>query len=270
LSSKGVTTFRRENLFKEQKEQKYTHNTNTSGSLFYIMAVKKISVQGSEEPQKKRYIVVPGEVIVSGEDYLPSDGTRRQGADIVAAKYGLAEEAGMVIRVIPLTGAFVPRRGNQVIGRVSNITMNGWVIDIDWASNAFLPIDESPHFINKNEMDQFLAIGDLMLGKIEGITARGIDLSFDGPGLGKLEGGFSFKVSPNRVPRVIGREGSMINLIKDNTKCDVAVGQNGWCWVYSEDMEGMLKARKAIEMITEKPFVEGLTEKMESWFQENK
>ncbi len=234
------------------------------------MAIKKISVAGSEEPQKKRYVVIPGEVIVSGEDYLPSDGTRRQGVDIVAARYGLAEEAGMVIRVISLTGAFVPRRGNQVIGRVSNITLNGWVIDIDWASNGFLPIDESPHFINKNEMDQFLAIGDMIVAKIMGITARGIDLGFDGPGLGKLEGGFAFKVSSNRTPRVIGREGSMINLIKENTKCDVAVGQNGWIWVYSENMDDMLKARKAVEMITEKPFVEGLTEKMEQWFQETK
>jgi exosome complex component RRP4 len=148
--------------------------------------------------------------------------------------------------------------------------MNGWVIDIDWASNAFLPIDESPRFINKNEMDQYLAIGDMVIAKILDINARGIDLGLQGPGLGKLEGGFAFKVSPNRIPRVIGREGSMINLIKENTQCDIAVGQNGWVWLYGEDMNNMLKARKAVEKITEKPFVEGLTEQMGAWFQEQK
>lgn len=219
---------------------------------------------------KKRKIVVPGEVIVSGEDFLPSDGAKRSGNDIVAARFGLAEEAGRVIKVISITGAFVPRRNNVVIGRVTNITMNGWVVDIDSASSAFLPIDESPRFINKNEMDQFLSIGDVLVGKIWSINQRGIDLSLNGPGLGKLEQGFIFRVSPNRVPRVIGREGSMINLIKEKTKCDITVGQNGWIWVCGSVMEDEIKARKAVEFVTEKVYVEGLTEKMEAWFEDYK
>jgi len=46
------------------------------------------------------------------------------------------------------------------------------------------------------------------------------------------------------------------------------VGQNGWIWVKG-DMESSIKARKAIEYVTEKILVEGLTEKMEDWFSEN-
>jgi len=231
---------------------------------------EEISSNEEAVSSKKRKIVVPGEVIVSGEDFLPSEGARRSGENILATRFGLAEEAGRVIKVIPITGAFIPRRGNAVIGRVSNITLNGWVIDIDWASSAFLPLDESPRFINKHEMDQFLAIGDTVAAKIWSINQRGIDLSLNGPGLGRLEEGFVFKVSANRVPRVIGREGSMINLIKENTDCQITVGQNGWIWVKGKTADNELKARKAIDMITEKPYVEGLTEKMEVWFQENK
>jgi exosome complex RNA-binding protein Csl4 len=39
-----------------------------------------------EKTEKKsdRKVVVPGETIVTGEDYLPGENTRREGKDIVA------------------------------------------------------------------------------------------------------------------------------------------------------------------------------------------
>ncbi|MBX4211835.1 RNA-binding protein [Candidatus Pacearchaeota archaeon] len=223
----------------------------------------------SEDSSKKRKIVVPGEVIVSGEDYLPGDGARREGENVVASRFGLAEEAGRVVRVIPIFGAFVPRRGNVVIGRVVDITFYGWLVDIDSASSGFLPIEESPRFINKNEMDQFLSIGDVVAGKIWSVKAKGIDLTLKGKGLGKLEGGFIFRIIPARVPRVIGREGSMISMIKEKTGCNITVGQNGWIWVKGSSVDEEIRARKAIEFVAEKVHVNGLTEKVEAWFEEN-
>ena len=175
----------------------------------------------SEDIPKKRKVVVPGEVIVSGEDFLPGEGARREGNDVVALRFGLAEEAGRMIKVIAITGAFIPRRNNVIIGRVTDITFHGWLVDIDSASSGFLPLEESPRFVNKNEMNQFLAIGDVIAAKIWSVKSKGIDLALQGKGLGKLEGGFIFRVIPNRVPRIIGREGSMINLIKDKTKCKI-------------------------------------------------
>jgi exosome complex component RRP4 len=132
-----------------------------------------------------------------------------------------------------------------------------------------MPIDESPRFINKSEMDQFLAIGDIVSAKIWGIKAKGMDLTLKGKGLGKLEGGFTFKVSPNRVPRIIGKEGSMINLIKERTNTNISVGQNGWVWVRGDTLDNEVRARKAIEFVTDKAYIEGLTEKMEAWFEKN-
>jgi exosome complex component RRP4 len=217
-----------------------------------------------EEHSKKRKIVVPGEIIISGEDYLPSDGARREGKDIIASRFGLAEELGRVVKVIAITGAFVPRRGNVVIGRVADITFNGWLVDIDCASSSFLPIDESPRFVSKNEMDQFLAIGDILVAKIWGVKAKGIDLSLQGgKGLGKLEGGFIFRVIPNRVPRVIGKEGSMVALIKEKTGCSITVGQNGWVWLKGPSVDAEIAARKAIEFVADNVTIEGLTDKVE-------
>jgi len=219
----------------------------------------------STEPTK-REIVVPGETIVTGEDYLPSDGTRREGEDVKANRYGLSELQGRVVKVIPIFGAFVPRRNNVIIGKVAEITFNGWLLDIEAAGSAFLGLDECPRFINRYEMDQFLNIGDVVAAKITSVKAKGIDMSIKGRGLGKLEGGFIFKVIPSRVPRVIGREGSMITLIKEKTGCNITVGQNGWVWIRGDEIQKELLARKAVEFVTEKAYVEGLTDKMETWF----
>ncbi len=218
----------------------------------------------------KRFVVVPGETIIEGEDYLPGEGTRREGKKIVSSKFGLAEIAGRVIKLIPIFGAFIARRNNVVIGRVTDITYSGWLIDIDSASSGFLPIEESPRFVNRNEMDQYLSIGDVVAAKIWSVKAKGIDLTLKGKGLGKLEGGFIFRIIPSRVPRVIGREGSMVNLIKDKTGCNITVGQNGWVWISGESIDAEIKARKAVELVSDKVHVDGLTDKVEAWFAEEK
>ncbi len=223
----------------------------------------------SSSDSQKRKVVVPGEIIVSGEDYLPGEGTRREGDNILASKFGLAEEAGRVVKLIPIFGAFIPRRGNVIIGRVTDITRSGWLIDIDAASSAFLPIEESPRFINRNEMDQFLKIGDVVAAKIWSIQNKGIDLAIKGKGLGKIEDGFIFRIIPSRVPRVIGREGSMVSLIKEKTGCNITVGQNGWIWISGPSTEAEIKARKAIELVSDKVHLGGLTDMVEKWFMEN-
>lgn len=223
------------------------------------------SIHSSET---RRKIVVPGETIVEGEDYLPGEGTRREGSKIVASKFGLAEEAGRVIKLISIFGAFIPRRNNVIIGRVIDITYSGWLVDIDSASSAFLSIEESPRFINRNEMDQYLSIGDVISAKIWTVKGKGIDLTLKGKGLGKLEEGFIFRIIPSRVPRVIGREGSMVNLIKERTGCQITVGQNGWIWIKGPSIDEEIKARKAVEFVADKVHVSGLTEKVEAWFQE--
>lgn len=217
-----------------------------------------------------RIVVVPGEIIASGEDLLPGEGTRREGNDVVASRFGLSEKVGRVVKIISISGAFVPRRNNVVIGRVSDIVHSGWIIDIDYAQNGFLPLMESPRFVNKHEMDQFLAIGDMVSAKVWSVSPKSIDLAMKGKGLGKLEGGFVFRINPSSVPRVIGREGSMINLIKENTGCSITIGQNGWIWVKGQELDNEIKSRKAIEFIADKVHVSGLTEKMEEWFAKNK
>jgi len=60
---------------------------------------------------------------------------------------------------------------------------------------------------------------------------------------------------------------SVINLIKEKTGCQITVGQNGWIWVKGPNTDAEIKARRGIEFIAEKVYIDGLTEKMEEWFE---
>jgi len=217
-----------------------------------------------------RKVVIPGEVIFQGEDYLPGEGTEKRGEEIVAIRYGLAEESKKLVKVIPLSGVYQPRRGNVVIGKVENVTFNGWVIDINTAEGAFLSLMEVPRYVNKDDLEEVFMIGDMVVAKINSINKRGIDLTVKLKGLGRLDSGITININPNRVPRVIGKEGSMISLIKDETKCRITVGQNGLIWISGDKVEDELFAKKAILHVAEKSFMSGLTEEMKTWLEKEK
>jgi len=214
---------------------------------------------------EERKIVIPGETIVTGDDFLPGDGTRREGKDIVSSRYGLADMSERMIKIIPLSGVYTPKRGNVIVGQVVNITFRGWVIDFDAHFNGFLPLTEVPRFINKGELRSFLDFGDVICAKIIGADETSVDLSIKLRGFGKLEGGQLIRINPNKVPRVIGKEGSMVNLIKNATHTEVDVGQNGIVWLHGNKVESELKAKRIVEFICENSFIFGLTEKVEEF-----
>ena len=222
--------------------------------------------QETESEIQERKLVIPGEIIVEGEDYLPGEFTRKEKDKIISNRYGLSEIRGRVVRIIPISGVFEPRRGNTVIGRIEDITFNGWLIDIGGPYSAFLPLVECPRFINKNNIEEFAGIGDMLSAKIFSVKKGGIDLTLKSRGLGKLEGGRVIKINPHKVPRVIGKEGSMINLIKNKTNTEINVGQNGIIWM-SGELEGEKKAEETINLIVQESTHEGLTEKIEGFLE---
>lgn len=216
--------------------------------------------------KQERKLVVPGEVIVSGESYLPGEYTVKENDNIIANRYGLAEIFGRVVKIIPISGVFEPRRGNGIIGIVEDITFNGWIINIGGPYSAFLPLSECPRFINKSNIDEFAGVGDVLNLKIFSVKRGSVDLTLKSKGLGKLDGGRIIKINPHKVPRVIGKEGSMINLIKNKTKTEIIVGQNGHIWIKG-DVDGEKKAEEAINLIAFEAASDGLTEKVERFLE---
>jgi len=222
-----------------------------------------------EDVKIERKLVVPGEIIISSEDHLPGDFTRNEDGNIIANRYGLAETSNRVVKIIPVSGVFEPRRGNNVIGRVEDINFSGWSIDVGGPYTAFLPLAECPRFINRNSIEEFATIGDVLIMKIQGVKRGSVDLTLKARGLGKLEGGRIIKINSHKVPRVIGKEGSMINLIKDNSGTEITVGQNGFIWIKGE-IEGEKKAEAAINLISKESSSNGLTEKVEEFLKKYK
>jgi len=234
----------------------------TSSEETVVEGTSEKSESEEDLPKIERKLVIPGETIVSGDDYLPGDFTRKEGDDVVANRYGLSDVKGRVVKIIPVSGVFEPRRGNNVIGRVEDITFNGWIVNIGGPLSSFLPLAECPRFINRNNIDEFATVGDVLSAKIWSVKRGGVDLTLKSRGLGKLEGGRIVRINSHKVPRVIGKEGSMINLIKDKTGTEITVGQNGYIWLKG-DLEGERKAEEAINLIVLEAASEGLTEKVE-------
>jgi len=219
---------------------------------------------------KDKDIVVPGELLADGMDYLPSTGTYRDKDSILSLQVGLINIDGRVIKVIPLTGKYNPKRNDTIIGEVVNITMNGWIVDIGGPYSAMLTLkDASSSFIERGaDLSQFYDYGDVIATQVVNVTkTKLIDLSMRGPGLRKLKGGRIINVTSSKVPRIIGRQGSMIHMIKDSAKCGIIVGQNGKVWISGDNMQDENKATEAIMMIENEPQTEGLTEKVKNFLE---
>jgi len=218
--------------------------------------------------KEERQIVVPGETIVKGNEFLPGEGAYRDGGDIVANRFGIVDIADKHVRVIAVSGAYYPRRGNTIIGTVVDITFNGWLIDFGGAQNAFLSVAEVPRYINKNELREYIDFGESVVAKVWDVKSRRIDTSMKMRGYGKLEGGMIISVNPNKVPRIIGKEGSMVKIIKNATRCEITVGQNGKVWICGNSIEEEIATKKIIEFITLNATITGLTEKVEKFIKD--
>jgi len=217
----------------------------------------------------ERKIVIPGEIIIENTEALPGENTIKKDDKIIAQKYGLAEISDKLIKVIALSGTYIPRRGNTIIGEVENVLFNGWLIDFNGAEKGFLSLTEVPMYVNKDGLEEVLKIGDMVTAKIWNINKRGTDLSIKSRGLGKIDGGIIVKVNSNKVPRIIGKEGSMVNLIKENTGCNLTVGQNGFVHITGESIEKELLAKKTVLFIEKNSMDSGLTESVTKIFTKN-
>lgn len=215
---------------------------------------------------KEKEIVVPGENLASGMDYLPGTGTYRDNDKIVALRLGLCNISGRAIKIIPLSGQYVPKRDDTVIGQVIDVTINGWRIDINCAYSAMLSMkDATSEYIARGaDLTKYYDIGDWVVTGITNVTSQKlVDLTMKGLGLRKLIGGRIIKVNTNKVPRIIGKQGSMVTMIKQYTTTRITVGQNGVIWLEGDDPKKEILAVDTIKTIERESHIPGLTEKIE-------
>ncbi|MCH8003632.1 MAG: RNA-binding protein [Nanoarchaeota archaeon] len=221
---------------------------------------------------KDKDIVVPGEVLAVGMDSFPGIGTYRGGENIISAMLGLVQLDGRTIKLIPLSGRYIPKKYDTIICKVTDVNMSGWRLDINSPYSAMLSMKEatSQFIVRGADLTKFYDIGDYVVCKIINVTSQKlIDVTMKGMGLRKLKGGRIINVASNKVPRLVGKQGSMVSMIKDATKCDIMVGQNGLIWI-NGGPEGELLAVNSIRKIEQESHLSGLTDRIKEFLDKNK
>ena len=207
-------------------------------------------------------LVIPGQVLADDECY-PGRGTFKEDGKICSSLIGLVSLRNKKIRVIPLKSKYVPKKGDVVIGKINDVRFSMWDVDINSPYSGILPAFEV-FGRDKKELNKVFDVGDvLFLRVIDVDEVKKAKLGLKGRGMGKFRGGIIVDISPTKVPRLIGKKGSMINMIKDKTNCKIVVGQNGLVWVKGkEDMEQL--TREIIHMIEAEAHTSGLTNKVKN------
>ncbi|MBI5880908.1 RNA-binding protein [archaeon] len=227
----------------------------------------------SEIKVNDKEVVVPGEVLAVGMDYLPSYGTHREGDKILASRLGLVTIEGKVIKLVPLSGVYLPKAGDTIIGPVVEILLSGWRVGTNSAYPAVLNMkDATSEFIPRGaNLTRYIAIGDYVMVKIFNVTSQNlVDITMKGPGLRKLKGGRVISVNANKVPRIIGKQGSMVSMIKDYTNCQILVGQNGIVWIQGTDPAREMLAVETIKKIEREAHLVGLTDRIKAFLEQHK
>ena len=215
--------------------------------------------------ENKRKYVIPGDVITTGP-YRPEQNVILEGNRIIATTIGISEIYDDSVKVIPLTGKYIPKINDLVIGKVISHSSLSWELDINSCYVGFLPAtdvfgrDFSAH---ADELTSKLKTGDLVAARIANFDrTRDPLLTISDRDLGKIDSGDLVKISSSKVPRLIGKRGTMIQTIEMATNAAITIGQNGWVVVSCEDTEGLLKAKKAIQMVDEQAHVANLTDQV--------
>jgi len=224
-------------------------------------------MEKSELLVKERDLVTPGDILAKGLDYIPSAGSYRAGTDVKSKFLGLVRLKEKIISVTPINGVYIPKPGDGIIATVSDLQNTFWILDVNSPYDAILPISEAtPERIEQGtDLSIFFDVGDVVYCKVLNVSkSKNTSLTMDDYRAKKLIGGRLMTVAPSKVPRIIGKEGSMIELIKRYTGCQITVGQNGVVW-----LKGLNEAlaAKTILMIENEAHKEGLTERITTMLQ---
>lgn len=213
-------------------------------------------------------LVIPGEFL-SDDPSLADEGTYVEDNKVFSTVFGIASFKNHV-RVVPLSGKYIPKPGDLIIGVIKEVTYSNWIVDIRSPYDGLLHISEFPRRIENDEMSKYLKIGDSIMTLVCDMDANmKVELTLNDQRLRPIKEGRMIEVTPSKVPRFIGRNGSMIAMLKNETKCNIFIGQNGRIWITGRDNE-MELAIKSLFKIERETHISGLTERITKFLKEQK
>jgi exosome complex component RRP4 len=214
-------------------------------------------------------IVVPGDLLDDSGERDAGSNAYKEGDSVYALRLGFKRDKSDHVDVVPLSGKrYEPQRGDLVIGTIVEAKPSIWFLDINGPSEVGMHVNEVPWRVDFGETTKYLDIGDTALMKVYHVDERReAQVTMKDRKCKKLEGGMTITVPPSKVPRIIGRRGSMIKTIKNNTSCRVFVGKNGVIWFDGDPVE-VSRVKGAIDMIVDQAHTSGLTERVEEYLED--
>lgn len=199
-------------------------------------------------------IVVPGE-LVSAEMKKPGENVFVHNGKIYSQVLGLIDDSKPFASVVPLEGKYKPKPMDLVVGIIVEEKATGYMVDI----NSFWP-----SFLSKKECRELLKPGTVVSAKIEAVSeVNEVDLS----DIRVFYGGEVVSISPVKVPRLIGKNGSMLDVLKTGTNSSLLVGRNGWIWLKGGNTQ---LAISAIQKIEREAHLENLTNRISEFIREER
>ncbi|MCX8166932.1 MAG: hypothetical protein N3E37_03710 [Candidatus Micrarchaeota archaeon] len=151
--------------------------------------------------------------------------------------------------IIPLKGPYIPRIGDQIIGVISEVKFAYYEVELNVAFSGILPARETKF--------------DFKVGQIITAVVDEVDENLEIT-LGKpraLKRGTIIYIDPTKIPRILGKEETMLNLIRNKLNCEIIVGKNGYIWISGDNTPYAIEVLKLIES---QAHVRGLTNKIEN------
>ncbi len=216
---------------------------------------------------KNRDLVIPGEILFKGRIRTGENTYRTQGR-VCATHIGLVEYGRGVVSVIALESRYNPLAGDLVVGEVIDINLGSWIVDIDAPMEALLSVPDAidKPFRPDIVMPDILDVGETVVAKVVDLDRRRTPiLSILGRGLGKAGDGFIIRITPSKIPRLIGKKGSMVNMILKETGCSITIGQNGWILVHGRNREQEEIVVNVVDRIEREAHTSGLTNRVQEY-----
>ncbi|MFX1285159.1 MAG: exosome complex RNA-binding protein Rrp4 [Promethearchaeota archaeon] len=226
----------------------------------------------------KNQLVIPGEILARGSGIKAGGGVFRKKVnnetEIYASMIGLAQIRKNRVGVVPLEGCYIPLEGDIVIGKITRVGITSWNVDIRGPYVGTLRvgnvIERDFDALHEN-LDRILQVGDIIKAQITYFDRmRDPVLTLQGRGLRKINNGRLIEVDPVKIPRIIGKKGSMIQLLKNMTNSQIVVGQNGRIIIAANNLKTENLVERAIRKIEAEAHTSGLTDRVREFLEKEK
>ncbi len=210
-----------------------------------------------------RNIVIPGQLLSENENEAGS-GTYVSNGKVYSLLYGIANLKNRV-SVVPFSARYFPVRKDFIIGTVIQITSSNWIMKTGSPYDGLLHVSEFPKRVESSVMKKYMDIGDCAIVRIKDVSrSMKVELTLREQGTKILKNGRLIEITPSRIPRVIGHGGSMVNILKKGSDCDIFVGKNGLIWINGKEKD-MDRLTTAIFMIDKQSHTSGLTNRISAF-----